>query len=112
MINKYKIPKTLLSSKYRKEMWKNVQDVAGKIEKLLPVKSIYVLGSFTTKKTRPADVDFIFFITLKEKNKNSKWSMDLTIAPDNKYGRFMLADADKWVKEKYGMDKSVMVKLK
>lgn len=112
MNTKYKIPKGLLNSKYRKEMWKNVQDVAGKIEKLLPVQSIYVLGSFTTKKTRPADVDFIFLIMLKEKNKNAKWSMDLTIAPDNKYGRFMLTDADKWVKEKYGMEKSVMIKLK
>ncbi len=93
-------------------MWRNIKLVMKKIENIVPVQSAHVLGSFTTKKTRPADVDFIFLIHTKEKNKKAKWSIDLTIAPDNKYGRFMLEDADKWVKEKYGLDKSVTVKLK
>jgi hypothetical protein len=105
------IPKKLLNSKYRKEMWAGAQDILKILEKVLPVTSVHVLGSFTTKKTRPADVDFIVFIKTKEKGQR-KWAMDLTIAPDNNYGRCMLKDADKWVKEKYGLKKSTKIRLK
>lgn len=41
-----------------------------------------------------------------------KWAVDLTIAPDNKYGRSVLKDSDKWVKEKYGLGKSMTIKIK
>ena len=82
-----------------------------KLEKILPISSVHVLGSFTTKKTRPADVDFIVFVKTKEKG-NKKWAVDLTIAPDNEYGNSVLKDSDKWVKEKYGLRKSTTVKIR
>ena len=97
----YKIPKRLIKTKYRKEMWENAQKMVKQIEKVLPVESAHVLGSFTTKKSRPADVDFILLLNTKESNKKAKWSLDLVIAPDNAYGKFVLEDADEWVKEKY-----------
>lgn len=105
------IPKKLLNSKYRKEMWAGAQDMLHALEKVFPVSSVHVLGSFTTKKTRPADVDFIVFLKIKEKSRR-KWAIDFTIAPDNKYGKLVLEDADKWVKEKYGLKKSISVRLK
>ena len=107
-----KLPKKLLNSRYRKEMWAGAEEILEAFKKILPVTSVHVLGSFTTKKTRPADVDFIIFIKTKDKKSNRKWSVDMTIAPDNKYGRFVLKDADKWVKEKYGLKKSVTIRLK
>ena len=93
-------------------MWENVKIIVKKIEKILPIKSAYILGSFTTKKSRPADIDFILLLQTKENNKKAKWSVDLVIAPDNDYGKYRLADADQWVKEKYGLKKSAMIKLK
>lgn len=61
---------------------------------MLPITSVHVLGSFTIKKTIPADVDFIVFCKTKESKEETAWSVDLTIAPDNKYGKFVLKDAD------------------
>jgi predicted nucleotidyltransferase len=106
-----KIPKELLNSKYRKEMWKNVSAILNKIEKKIPVASVHLLGSFTTKKTRPADVDFIVLVKTKA-DKSAKWSTDLVIAPDNEYGEDVLEDAKKWMKQKYGTKKSAVIKLK
>lgn len=60
------VPRKLLRSKYRKELWANAQKVVKVLEKMLPVSEVYLRGSFTTKKKRPADVDFI--IALKIKN--------------------------------------------
>lgn len=93
-------------------MWRRTQEIIEKIEKMLPVTSIHVLGSFTTKKTRPADVDFIVFCKTKESKERAAWSVDLTIAPDNEYGTFVLEDADQWVKEKYGLKKSTTIRLR
>lgn len=109
---RYKIPKKLLNTKYRREMWNNVKKMVKRIEKVLPIQSAHVLGSFTTEKTRPADVDFILLLKTGEKNDKAKWSVDLVIAPDNEYGKFILEDADQWVKEKYGLKKSSTVRLK
>ena len=105
------LPKKLLRSSYRKELWRNVEKIVKKVEKALPISSIYLMGSFVSKKRRPADVDFIIFVKTKEKGQR-KWTVDLTIAPDNKYGQLVLKDSDKWVKEKYGLKKSVTIKLK
>ena len=107
-----KIPTKLLNSKYRKEMWGNAQKILKSLEKTLPISSAYLLGSFTTKKRRPADVDFILLLQMKEDKHNSKWSVDLVLAPENKYGNFVLEDAKKWMKQKYGMKKSAIIKLK
>lgn len=92
-------------------MWKGAEDFLRKLEKIIPVSSVHVLGSFTTKKSRPADVDFIVFAKTKEKG-NRKWAVDLTVVPDNEYGRSVLKDSDKWVKEKYGLGKSTTIRIK
>lgn len=105
------IPKKLLNSPYRKELWKNSQEFIKKIEKIIPVSSVHLLGSFTMKKKRPADVDFILLLKTKRNNK-SKWSVDVVLAPDNSHGNFILDDARKWMKQKYGSKKSVVVRLK
>ncbi|HII15052.1 MAG TPA: hypothetical protein HA362_01955 [Nanoarchaeota archaeon] len=106
------IPKTLLKTKYRKEMWANSQRIIKKLEKVLPVSSVYLRGSFTTKKERPADVDFIVLLQTKESRQNSKWSVDFVVAPENKYGNLVLKDAEQWMKQKYGSKKTAVIKLK
>jgi hypothetical protein len=103
--------KKLLISPYRKELWKNSQEFIKEIKKVVPISSVHLLGSFTTKKKRPADVDFIVLLKTK-KNIKSKWSVDIVLAPDNEHGEFVLQDAKKWMKQKYGTKKSAVVKLK
>lgn len=44
-------------------------------------------------------------------HKKSKWSTDLVICPDNKFGTFTLEDAKKWMKKKYGAKKSMVIQL-
>ena len=105
------VPKKLLNSPYRKQLWKNSQTFIRNIEKVIPVSSIYLLGSFTTKKKRPADVDIILLLKTK-KNIKENWSVDFVIAPDNEHGNYILEDARKWMKQKYGTKKSVVIKLK
>ncbi len=109
---KNKIPKELIDSKFRKEMWRNAKPVIKKMEKALPISELYMLGSFTTAKIRPQDIDVILLAKTKEKNKNSKWSVDFQIVPDNEYGRWMLEECKKWMKRKYGAKKSKFIKLK
>lgn len=105
-----KIPKKLINANYRKELWKNSQEFIKKIEKVIPISSVHLLGSFTTKKKRPADVDFI--ILLKTKSNKSKWSVDIVLAPDNIHGGYILEDAKKWMKQKYGSRNSAVIRLK
>lgn len=109
---KDKIPKELISSKYRKEMWTESQRVIKLLKKVLPVSSVYLMGSFTTKKKRPADVDFIILLKTKEKNRTKKWANDFVIVPDNDYGKEVLEDAIKWMKQKYGAKKSACIEIK
>jgi hypothetical protein len=111
-MNYEKIPEELINTKYRKEMWKNSQKILKKLEKILPISSIHLLGSFTTKKKRPADVDFIIMIQTKDKNPKSKWSVDISFTPNNKFGKSTLEDAKKWMKQKYGTKKSVVIRIK
>ena len=97
-----KISKKLLASKYRKDLWRQALPSLKKMIKFLPVKEVYVIGSFSSKKSRPADVDFmVFFKTLPE-SKNDKWSFDFIVAPDNNHGKFVFNDVEKWMKQKYG----------
>lgn len=107
-----KIPKELLKSAQRREMWKNALRVIDRIEKVLPISSVHLRGSFKTKKKRPADVDFIVLLKTRERNPKAKWSVDFVIAPDNKYGKYVLDDATKWMKQKYGSKKSSVIKLR
>jgi len=92
-------------------MWENASRIIKKLEKILPIEAVYLRGSFTTKKKRPADVDFIILLKEKTKNKKDKWSVDFVIAPNNKYGEEVLQDADLWMKQKYGAKKSMMLKI-
>lgn len=107
-----KPPKKLLTSSYRKEMWKNIEEIVKKVEKVLPISSMHLMGSFASTKRRPADVDFIIILQTPAKRKNSKWSLDLVIAPDNKHGKELLEDNRKWMKQKYGAKKSEVVQLR
>lgn len=106
------IPKELLDTKYRKELLKKLQKTIKKLEKVLPISSIYLLGSFTTAKRRPQDIDIIVLLKTKSKNKNEEWSIDFQLVPDNKYGGWMLSECKKWMKYKYGLKKSAVIKLK
>ena len=108
---KNKIPTKLLKSSYRKELWSNAEQILAKIEKVIPISSMHLLGSFTTKKRRPANVDFIIMLHTPSENR-SKWSLDIAIAPDNQYGEKILEDAKKWMKQKYGSKKSAVIKFK
>lgn len=94
-------PKELLNSPYRREMWKNVQEIVKKIKTVLPISEMHMTGSFTSKKKRPADVDFMVLLHTPV-NKKKKWSVDLVIVPDNKHGREILEDNKKWMKQRYG----------
>lgn len=82
------------------------------LEKALPISQAYILGSFTTAKRRPADVDFILLLKLKGNTPKANWSVDLVLAPDNPHGEFILEDARKWMKQKYGTKKFTMLQLK
>lgn len=110
----YKIPKKLVRTKYRKVMWKNTEEIFKKLEEIIPISEAYILGSFTTKKRRLADVDFIVLINVDNKNydKKERWCLDLVISPDNNYGNQVLEDAQKWMKQKYGSKNYMFVKLK
>ena len=106
-----KIPKRFLTSKYRKDMWRNVNAMVEKISKVLPIKATYMMGSFTTKKRRPADVDFIVILETKSKT-SAPWSVDMVLAPDTAYGAKIIKDARKWMKQKYGSKKSAFLRIK
>lgn len=105
------IPRELLNSKRRKVMWKNSQQVLKKLEKILPISSIYLLGSFTTAKRRPQDIDTIILLKTKSNN-GENWAVDFQLVPDNEYGEWMLNECRKWMKYKYGARKSAIIKLR
>jgi len=105
------VPKRLVQSKYRKDLWKQVKSVVSQIEGVLPIKEAYLMGSFTTKKRRPADIDFMVLLKTKNHTK-ANWSFDLVMAPDNAHGKFVLEDVKKWMKQKYGARKSQVFRLK
>lgn len=104
--------KQLIKSLYRREMWKNVKVIVGKISKSLPISSMHIMGSFVSKKKRPADVDFIVMLRTPAKRKKAKWSVDLVIAPDNDYGKTVFEDAKKWTQQRYGSKKSAIIRYK
>ena len=97
-----KTPKKLISSKYRRDMWKNVIPSLSKMIKVLPVEEVYVMGSFSSKKRRPADCDFMVLFKVKDKKKDEKWSFDFVVAPNNSHGQFVFDDVKKWMRQKYG----------
>lgn len=82
------------------------------MEKFLTIKAIYLVGSFTTQKKSPGDIDVIIYVETEEKLKNSKWAIDFMISPNNAYGKKVLTETEEWVKKKYGLKKSPTIKLK
>ena len=107
-----KIPRHLLNTKYRKEMWKQAEPVLKKLQKILPISEIHLLGSFTTAKARPQDIDVVILLKTKAKTKKEVWSLDFQLVPDNEYGEWMLKESEKWVRRKYGAKKSAVIRLK
>ena len=49
---------------------------------------------------------------LVNQNNKAAWSVDMVIAPDNDHGNFVLEDAKKWMKQKYGSRRSAVIKVK
>lgn len=89
-----------INNDYRKQMWEKSLDLLQKISKVLEIEKVIVVGSFTTKKERPADVDFQVLIKVKDIEEN--WSTDFQFVPNNQFGDEIVEDAKKWVAEKYG----------
>ncbi len=104
-------PTALLTSAYRKNLWKNAEKIVLALESVIPIKEAYLLGSFTTNKRRPADVDFILLVKTLA-TKDPKWAVDLVITSEGSHGQFVLEDARKWMKQKYGAKKSAVIKLR
>ena len=105
------IPKDLLTSKYRKDMWREVLPALKKMIRVLPVQEIHVIGSFSSKKRRPADVDFMVLFKVKPVSKNVKWSFDFVVAPNNAHGQFVYDDVKTWMKQKYGSKNFKITKI-
>jgi len=92
-------------------MWRNAEKMIQKISKHLSISEIELVGSFSTKKKRPADVDFTVLLKTP-KNSKEKWSVDMVIAPDNAHGRYISEDVHKWMSQKYGKKNYISFKLK
>lgn len=91
-----------LNNDYRKYIWEKSKDLIKKISTVIDIETVTVIGSFTTRKERPADVDFIIMVKTKEKNED--WSTDIQFVPSTKFGAETIMDAEKWMEEKYGKD--------
>lgn len=104
-----KIPKNLLSSKQRKEMWKDASKIIAKLDKKLKFCEIYAVGSFVSKKKRPADIDFTLVVKTKSKE-NPCWPIDIVIVPKSDKTNFYLKDIEKWMKSRYGKVKIIKLK--
>lgn len=110
---KKKLPlKQFLQSPYRRRMWRNAKRIADQLEKVLPISSMHLMGSFASTKQRPADIDFIVMLQTPDSRKGAKWSLDLVIAPDNQHGRELLEDNKKWMEQKYGKLKSAVIRYR
>jgi len=94
--------KKFLDNEYRKFIWNRSKKLIDKISTVIDIDRVIVLGSFTTKKDRPADVDFI--IMIKTKDNDDGWSTDIQFVPSTKFGQDIIIDAENWMKEKYGKD--------
>lgn len=90
----------LLNNQYRKLIWERSKNLIAKISTVIEIDKVIVLGSFTTKKERPADVDFI--VMIKTKDKSEDWSTDIQFIPSTIFGQQTIDDAKKWMEEKYG----------
>ncbi len=83
-------------------MWKNVAAILEELGAQIPISKVSLLGSFTTKKKRPNDVDFILMLRTPVRARREKWSIDMVVVPDNAHGDLVAEDAKKWTRHKYG----------
>jgi len=104
------LPKRYLSSKARKDMWRDAKKIITKLDKALDFSEIYVDGSFVSKKNRPADIDFAIVTKLAKRNKKG-WPIDIVILPAGEDSEYYLKDIKKWLKNRYGKE-CVPVRLK
>lgn len=95
-------------SEYRKFMWEKSQKIIKKVSDVIDIEKVILLGSFTTKKERPADVDFIVMVKTKDKG---DWSTDIQFVPSNEFGEDAIDDAKKWMEEKYGKNNYEVIEL-
>jgi len=106
------LPANLLASDYRQHAWEKARLTIERLSWVMPLKAVFVLGSFTTDKLRPADVDFIVLIEVADDEHQEKsWSVDLVISPANKYGTAVLQDAKIWAEEKYGPEGCRLIRV-
>ena len=89
-----------LNNSYRSFIWNKSSELIKKLSTVIDIDKVIVLGSFTTEKERPADVDFIVMIKTKDKSEN--WSTDIQFVPSTTFGEETIVDAKKWMEEKYG----------
>ena len=92
-------------------MWSKVVPSLQKMLKNLPVEEAYVMGSFSTKKRRPADIDFMVLFKTKSKDIKEKWSFDFVVMPNNPHGKFVFNDVKTWMRQKYGSKKFEITKI-
>jgi len=104
--------KKLTTTPYRKALWKHSQRVIDLLGSLIPITEVYLLGSYTTKKRRPADVDFIVLLKTPKRRRGEKWAVDFVLAPEGAHEESILKDAKKWMQQKYGSKKSAVVRIK
>lgn len=90
-------------------MWRDANIIIKKLDKHLDFSEIWAIGSFVSKKKRPADIDFT--IVTKLKHKSSAWPIDIVIVPKNSNTKLCLEDIQKWMKQRYG-HKCDLIRLK
>ena len=77
-----------LDNEYRKLICDKSKQLIGKISTVIDIDKVVVLGSFTTKKERPADVDFI--VMIKTKDSGEDWSTDIQFVPSTNLAKKLL----------------------
>lgn len=98
------VPKAWLRSKRRRAMWREAEAVLRAVSAALPVSRVHAMGSFTTRKRRPADVDFVVVLRVPPSRRGQDWSFDLVLAPEGKHGDRVVKDVRAWMRQKYGRD--------
>lgn len=95
-----KAPRKLLSTRQRKDMWKDAVKLLNKLDKKINFSEIYLIGSFVSKKKRPADIDFC--VVTKGINNSSAYPIDIVIVPNCDKTEVYIKDIKKWMKKRYG----------
>ena len=104
-----KIPKKLLNTKQRKQMWKDGSRIVKRLDKILNFSEIYAIGSFFSHKKNPYDIDFT--LVAKIKKDNNAWPIDLVIVPEGEKTKKHIKFCEDWMNKKYGKNAKV-IKLK